>query len=279
MIITAVALIIIGAAILVAAAAISGGNALSSLKVKAKEKTFTAEEDFNNISVDIDTEDIVFSLSEDGTCRVTCYEQSKVEHSVSVTDGTLQIKVNDQRKWYDYITSPFSFSKPGKITVYLPKESYSSLSLNASTADISVLKGFSFGSARLKLSTGDIYFAASVEGRLEAELSTGDTVFEGVKAGEIDLFATTGDVTLKNTVCKGNLNVKLTTGDLKFDGADGKDITAETSTGDVTGELLSNKVFITKTSTGDIKVPKSTSGGKCEITTSTGDIIIDIKEK
>ena len=39
-----------------------------------------------------------------------------------------------------------------------------------------------------------------------------------------------------------------------------------------------DKVFITDTSTGNISVPKTITGGKCEITTSTGDIRISIKE-
>ena len=45
----------------------------------------------------------------------------------------------------------------------------------------------------------------------------------------------------------------------------------------VGGTLLSDKVFITDTTTGDVDVPKTTTGGKCEITTTTGDIEIDIE--
>jgi hypothetical protein len=44
----------------------------------------------------------------------------------------------------------------------------------------------------------------------------------------------------------------------------------------VCGTLLSSKVFIIKTDTGDVDVPKSTVGGRCEITTSTGDVEISI---
>ena len=49
-----------------------------------------------------------------------------------------------------------------------------------------------------------------------------------------------------------------------------------THTGDVSGNLLSDKVFITETDTGRIDVPKTTTGGKCEIKTDTGDIRISI---
>ena len=43
--------------------------------------------------------------------------------------------------------------------------------------------------------------------------------------------------------------------------------------------LLICSIFIAKTNTGDVKVPETTSGGKCEIKTSTGDIKIRIPER
>ena len=42
------------------------------------------------------------------------------------------------------------------------------------------------------------------------------------------------------------------------------------------GSLLSDKVFITETDTGNVNIPKTTDGGKCEIKTDTGDIKIKI---
>ena len=57
---------------------------------------------------------------------------------------------------------------------------------------------------------------------------------------------------------------------------DAAEIFVETDTGDVKGSLLSEKVFIPKSDTGDIKVPKTVTGGRCEITTDTGDIKIEL---
>lgn len=62
-----------------------------------------------------------------------------------------------------------------------------------------------------------------------------------------------------------------------FDGSDAAEIYVRTSTGSVKGTLLSEKVFITETSTGSVSVPKTVTGGKCEIRTSTGDIQIEIR--
>ena len=40
--------------------------------------------------------------------------------------------------------------------------------------------------------------------------------------------------------------------------------------------VLSAKVFITETDTGKVEVPKSVTGGRCEIETDTGDIQITV---
>ena len=49
-----------------------------------------------------------------------------------------------------------------------------------------------------------------------------------------------------------------------------------TDTGDVRGSLLSEKVFIVNTDTGRKEVPDTITGGRCEITTDTGDVKITI---
>ena len=57
---------------------------------------------------------------------------------------------------------------------------------------------------------------------------------------------------------------------------DGEDESGDT--GDVEGSLLSEKIFYTETSIGNIRVPKGTSGGMCEVETDTGDISFTIIE-
>ena len=64
---------------------------------------------------------------------------------------------------------------------------------------------------------------------------------------------------------------------MKFDGCDAGELLVHTDTGDVSGSLLSEKIFIVRTDTGKISVPASVSGGRCEITTDTGDIKINLQ--
>ena len=63
---------------------------------------------------------------------------------------------------------------------------------------------------------------------------------------------------------------------MKLAEADAGELHIRTDTGDVTGTLRTKKVFITETDTGKVEVPKSITGGECEITTDTGDIKIEI---
>ena len=87
---------------------------------------------------------------------------------------------------------------------------------------------------------------------------------------------TTGDIYLKNVLVNDLLNITRDTGDVTFNKSDALSIKIKTSTGNVKGSLLSRKCFNVKTSTGKKQVPESFSGGICEITTSTGDVIIEI---
>ncbi len=64
---------------------------------------------------------------------------------------------------------------------------------------------------------------------------------------------------------------------MEFNASDAASIYVKTDTGDVTGSLRSEKVFITETHTGKVRVPTGIRGGRCEISTHTGDIIIEVR--
>lgn len=271
-------------------------------------------EEFDNISIKAKTADIDFVPTENGECKVVCYEQAKVKHSISVENGTLTVSVVDERKWYDYIKI-FSFKTP-KITVYLPEGQYGALNIKDSTGDVDIPKGFDFQSIDISASTGNVDVFASANDQLKIDVSTGHIRVEDISAGVLqlststgDIFvnsvnctgevrvnvstgdikfsdvncdsitssgSSTGDVSLSNVIVNGRLSLKTSTGDIKLNRCDAAELFMQTDTGDVTGSLISEKVFITKTDTGDVKVPKTITGGRCEITTDTGDIEITI---
>ena len=283
---------------------------LSSTKLETN--THEIPEAYQNISVVTDTADVVFIPCEGEKTSVVCHESVKETHRVEVRDGTLIIELVDTRKWYDYINIGINFDSP-KITVSLPEGAYGTLTHKGSTGDVDIPDAFSFESMDIAVSTGDVTCAASVTGAMKIKASTGDIKVGDLSAGELSLSVSTGkvsasavtvegdmsirvstgksnltDVTCKNFTSTGNtggitminvvvaekMSVTRSTGDVKFDRCDAAEIAIVTDTGDVTGTLRSEKIFLPKSDTGDIDVPESVSGGKCRITTDTGDIRI-----
>ena len=260
---------------------------------KYDEKSYQVSGDFNKISIDTETSDVIFVRSQDGVCRVDCSEIKRLTYSVYVEDGTLTIEKNDSRKWYDHITI-FNFTRT--MTVHLPAEKYDAVVINSTTGDVSVPEDFSFSSAKVELTTGDIKWGAQVSEELSAKTTTGDISVSGISPKKLDVKASTGQITLsdikcesaklksttgdnklKNVVAKA-LNIESSTGDITLRDCDGESISVKTTTGDVEAALLSGKNFSTSTSTGNVRVPSDSEGGSCRIETTTGDIRVKIAE-
>ena len=74
---------------------------LNTVRYVTSEHTVT--EEFNSISVEGDTADITLLPSEDGACRVSCYDHEKIKYTATVDNGTLKITLTDERAWYECI--------------------------------------------------------------------------------------------------------------------------------------------------------------------------------
>lgn len=310
--IIATALVVVGAIVFTAALAACGWDFSKLSTVKFETNTYGGSDSITGILVDTDTADIRFAPSEDGQWKVVCHEAEKVNHTVSVKDGILTIQVVDERKWYDHIGI---WVGSETITIYLPEQEYASLVIRESTGDVEVPKAFRFGTIDINVSTGDVKNFASASGAIKITASTGDIHMEDVSAASVELSVTTGHVTGRGLNCEGKLSVNVSTGDarltdvtcknftsggstgdlmmknvivaermtidrstgdVKIDACDAAEIQVDVDTGDVTGSLCSEKIFIVRSSTGDVDVPSTSTGGKCQITTSTGDIRIRI---
>ena len=312
LIIIAVALVLVGAVVCGASAAAMGFDFTKLDNGKYETNTYAVKEDFRSIAIDATVEKITFMPSGDKSCKVVCYEEERMKHSVAVTDGTLTVKAQDGRKLADRFL--FNLKNP-EITVYLPDRAYSELGIETDTGDVEIPADFSFDAITIKgdtadvdcfasaksgaaiaLTTGDIHVAdirtgalelKTTTGRINAEavdcagdllvrVDTGKTYLRDVKCRNLTSEGTTGDITMDNVVAADTIDVSRDTGDVEFSAGDAETILVKTSTGDVTGTLRSEKVFLTETETGRVEVPKSISGGRCEIYTDTGDIKIEV---
>lgn len=279
--------------------------------VKYETNTYDISEDFKDISIVADTADIEFVLSEEAS--VVCYEEKNSKHKVEVKDGTLVIEIDHKKQWFENIG--INFGSP-EITVNIPKGEYGNLTVNLTTGDVEIPECFSFEGIDVKTTTGDVELLSGSAGDVKLKTTTGDISVEETSAVSLDLSVTTGEVFMESVKCEGDIkisvstgrtelddvacenlisngtvgtldlsdvradskfSIKRTTGNVNFEDCDASEIYVKTTTGSVKGILLSEKIFICQTSTGSINVPNSKTGGKCEITTSTGSIKIEVQ--
>lgn len=271
--IVAASLLLLGSCLFVVTMSIIKWD-FSVLGVKNVTNEHALSENFSSISVNTDTANVTVLPSPDGACRVICVEREKEIHTVSLTDGTLNIQLTDTREWYDHISI---FSRPTSITLYLPRSEYDSVCIKADTGDIKV-EDISVGTLNICVSTGDVSAkSVSSDGEVSVGVTTGDACLTDLTCKNLTSSGSTGNITLKSVRASDSISLKRSTGDVTFDGCDATALTVKTSTGNVRGSLLTEKIFSVKTSTGKVSVPDGTSGGTFDATTSTGDIIIEIK--
>ena len=282
-------LLLIGAIVLVAgilSCAAALGMGMDFDMEKFEEKTYEIQEDFDHISVNIDTTDIVFALSEDGSCRVVCRQTQNQPHSVTVENGDLLIRQEDERKWYHYIGI---HTGTPSMEVYLPKAVYDSFTLNGRTGAILLSQELSFTDVKIENSTGKVDLRAQVKKDLSIHLSTGRILVSGVNGETVDIKSSTGDIRILDVNCKaltvesntgaqllenvqvaGNIRLTCTTGDIHFTRGSCQNITTKSGTGSQSMEyVVASGAVQMESTTGDIRLTDF-DGATMAITTDTG---------
>ena len=311
----AVKAILFVGAVLLLLALILGGVALAIGYCGTDHKNTEHEinEEFKNISVTSDFASVVFEASDAGS-TVTCYENDSLKHNVKVEDGTLYIEMQDTRKWYEHIGMRFDTPK---ITVAMPAGEYGTLTVKNKVGNVESSAGHSYSGIDISLTTGNVTNRSSSKGLVKIKASTGNVCIENISAGALDISVTTGAVTVRSVNCEREIShtattgrmsldgvgcasftsnsdtgkislsdviakecvrIDRSTGSVEFDRCDAGEIYVKTDTGNVSGTLLTDKIFLASSDTGKVQVPKTSAGGRCEITTATGGIKIEIAE-
>ncbi len=310
--ITATSFILIGCIAFVGVMAILEWDFTKLSTTKYETNEYEIDEIYKDISIITDTAKIEIVPSENGKTSVICREQKNIKHSVEVKDGTLTIEITDSRRWYEHIGINFAQQT---ITLSLPKGEYGTFLVDSDTSNVEISKDFTFQSIDVELSTGKVINYASAND-IKIKTSTGDICTEGITTGSLELSASTGKITVSDIICDGDMRIDVTTGktdilnatcksfyssgstgdlnfknvvasekisvirstgDVRLEKSDAAEIIVKTDTGNVSGTLLSGKIFFAQTDTGRVSVPKTTSGGRCEITTDTGNITFEIE--
>lgn len=312
--IAAVSLILVGGTIFVCAMAALQWDFKGLSTTNYETNSYEIDEPFAAITVNTDTADVIFLPAEDGKRLVVCHEQEDRRHTVTVQDGVLVVAPASEGALHGYIG--IHFDTP-RITLYLPAGEYDTLRITSDTGDVHIPGDFTFKSIEVENDTGEVTSLASAAEFIKITADTGDLRVENIATGALTLCTTTGDITAVSVTCHGDLSVDVTTGDvtltgvsckslrssgdtgditlgsviaaealaverstgeIRLAGCDAATLSLQTDTGDIEGTLLSEKVFDVSTDTGDKEIPSTQTGGRCEITSDTGDIKIRIQQ-
>ena len=160
-------------------------------------------------------------------------------------------------------------------SLHLENVSGGDITIERSSGDV-VLKHCRAAKTTLTLFSGDVVME-DVGGEIVATTSSGDIEIEDAELTTLTLKLSTGDVELKRTVVQTELRIETSTGDIVMKRSDAAHMILVTSSGDVELELLRGKGYYVQTSSGSVSYPAhDTNGGLCNVTTSSGDVMITV---
>lgn len=163
----------------------------------------------------------------------------------------------------------------GNVTV----EGVSPASLSVSTASGSIrVADVAAGDLSLSADSGDLTLEnAALSGAAKLRTTSGDQRLENVSCASLAAESSSGEKRLTDVLAAGELRCESASGDLILLRCDGDSLDLRAESGEIRGSLRTEKIFLTETASGSVKVPKSVSGGSCEVHTSSGDIRLTLE--
>ena len=229
-----------------------------SIKQDTGDINIPADYKFGSVDIDLSTGDTKFCASANESIKIHSSTGNITLENASC--GTLDTKVSTGN------THVVNVSVTDGVTI------------SASTGDVSVNNVNCGGKFAVQTSSGKISASNITCSDMTATVSSGDTNLTAIGCVNFAATGNTGDIDMNALIASGTIDISRSTGDIYFDGCDAAEVYVVTDTGSVKGTLLTDKIFQVYTSTGKINVPECWEGGKCKITTSTGDVKISIGE-
>ena len=269
-VIVAVALIIVGAVL--AGCSLWGMDGVWDMlsgenNMVTTQETITGE--FTNIDVDVFWLDVQLIPSPDGTCSYKAYTYEAMPCTVTVENGTLQIRQQDSRKWHQHVGINWNDTI---LQLYLPKGAYEQLTFNGSTSNLSVTSGFQFQNVTVVNSTGDIRLVGVAAKTISATTSTGNVDISQVKCDNLSISTTTGYCQLETLIVAEKLLATSSTGGKFLNKVDCGRLSITSTTGDT--RLNNVKVSADaqmESTTGDWKLYNVTVSGDAKMESDTGE--------
>lgn len=182
--------------------------------------------------------------------------------------------------------------------IYVGDNSVESLSVKGTSGSIEVMNVVAMGDVEVNGSSGGIDVSkvecanlsvANSSGslRLSEIVANGDVNVEGTSGGvhidDVECANLTGSnssgkINCTDVIATGDINLKNSSGGIALEACDAANLKLSATSGSIRGTLLTEKIFQADATSGSVDVPKTTSGGVCEVTTTSGSIKMSIVE-
>lgn len=224
-------------------------------------KTFNKSEIEHFIS-DVKNFDLMIKESLDDQIKVLVYGSKKNKDSIdiNINNGELIIQ---QTKRKSSICIGFCFNH-NEIVVYMPKDIMIDSDIKSVSGDVNLKNNFN--NLKITTTSGDIELNDSTNADISAV--SGDINGHNIKKGSIS--STSGDITILEL---NDGKVATVSGEVEINNADTLEV--KTTSGDVNINRI-NKLVKARTTSGDIKINSFTILDNSEITSTSGDVRINL---
>lgn len=230
---------------------------------------------FENVAIDMTTGDIECEALVSGNMKIEVTTGDIEVKNAQAGDIVIKVTTGDV-EFEDVICANLSAQgSTGSFTAdnaQVTKAFY----VKCTTGEVSMEK-IAAGTLTVDKTTGKMDISSATCGDVQLSTTTGSTTISGMTCADFTSTGSTGDLTMESVVASGKFTIDRSTGDITFNGCDAAEIEVEATSGDVTGTLLSEKIFIARSTSGRVNTPETLTGGKCKITTTSGDIKLEIK--
>lgn len=215
-----------------------------------------------------------------GLCDVSLLpaknEQFRLVHKGDLPDARCRVYVEKEILHVERQApsrSQMVIGKSPAIEVYLPQTRYQSVEISTGAGDIDLPADFTFSTASLKTSSGDIELFCTVEGDVDLSSSSGDIKGRNLRiGGNLQLISTSGDVRLQSVNVGNGICGKSTSGDMRLEEVRTTSLSMTCTSGDVELEKVSVKEEMVLNSTsGNVDMVHCLSGA-LKLTTTSGDV-------
>ena len=215
--------------------------------------TYEITDAYKKILIDAKEGNVKIEASSDDSTKLVLFEDKKRPYVFDVQNGTLTVQLQKTR-WYNLLRIGF---KRSEIRIYVPKSILEELFV--------------------KSTVGSVEISSIVcKGDIDIQTNTGKANIYDILCKAFNSKANTGSIILNKLIAADRVSIKRNTGSVSLNDCNAREFFIKTNTGGVFGKLPSNTVFVVKTNTGKIEIPKATTGESistmCEIRTHTGNI-------